>query len=260
MKKILLLDWDIHAERYYNFFLFQKNVNIEVLPQNNSSNLKSVPVVFSLDINQYDMIIFPRPLDFSKWALDFIVKNEYKGLLIIEKMLAKKTQEAKEVINKLLLGNVKFIFFHSRRYDPTESGLLVSESNTVLWPNQYETNMDPIYNVLPNFYDLVYNSFHSTLQINNACICNNRLLLRFNSIIDLYIYDDKKSGNKVKINNKIIEWPNYFLTMEEFFKRINYCDIDFKENIEYELQVIHWLEKITLLLNDCNLCKFSSLI
>ena len=69
------------------------------------------------DIHTYDILVFPKPYCLTEWALNYLCREKYKGVLVVEKLLAKTEEEIHRIMERLT--DIQLYVFHSRLYAPS---------------------------------------------------------------------------------------------------------------------------------------------
>lgn len=240
MKRVLIMEWDPHAEKYYYFFLFREDTYVQVW-DHSSEETDLIPAgIKDPDIHTYDILVFPKPFSLKEWALDYICEQKYQGMLIVEKLLAKSVKEAKHIFERL--SEIRFFVFHSRLYAPSFSEFPSGNENRVAWP--CSGYMSPWYNILPNYLDEVFQKRHQFPQIKNISNEKDKIHIEFEDSGSLMIYSDSTKVDKVTLNENAVEWPNYFVGMKRFFDNLEQEGICQTENFDYEIRLLQRVEQI----------------
>jgi len=240
MKRILIMDWDPHGEKYYYFFLFREDTYVQVWDHSEKGD-ESVPSgIKNPDIHTYDILVFPKPYCLTEWALNYLCKEKYKGVLVVEKLLAKTEEEIHRIMERLT--DIQLYVFHSRLYAPSFTVFPDGAENKVEWP--YYGVMDPMYNIVPNYLDEVFEKRQVFPQLKNSSLEGDKIIFDFYGTGSLTIYPDSGKIERVKLNEAEVEWPNYFLSMKKFFDDLEEGRISRRENLDYEIRMVKEVESI----------------
>lgn len=240
MTNILIIGTGVHAIRYIETFIFKKELNVEIYEYNNKSleiaSKYGINTVKKLsDLQKYHIIFLDVPLEVRNAYIEEIA-DKYSNILLIEKPLALYTEEAKHIKEKC--KNIKLAVIYNRHFETKINFKkeYYSENLIVKWPNLSQDHMDPIINTMANIMDTLFIICgYGKIKIYSVVKNNQDYEINFelnNVNIKIIIYDTNDLEEKVTINNKVLEWPNYFETNTNIIESILKQEIDYEENYE----------------------------
>lgn len=214
--KVLIIGNDIHAKRYKDVLFFRNDLELYYNEYEN--------------INLYDVIIFSVPFMFDyEW---FLKLKYYKNIIIFE-----KCQFEIELINKLI---AKKYIVHLRDFDTNK--FKFKKENQIIWPNLINDGMNEIKHTIPNVLDLIRNNTSNfdinVISINKEEKSYHIKLENDNKLFCIIINNKEKFGDKVILNKKELNWPDYFKCINIMFDKILSNELDDSLDIENKYKTI----------------------
>lgn len=253
MTNILIIGNGVHAIRYLETYLFCNDLNVYFYKYNKDSkniiNKYGAKTESNIEeINKYDVVFLALPIDERDPFLEVLISKNYDGIILLEKPLSMNYLQAKKIL--IRTKNMKLGVIYNRQFEKEidYSKLYYEDTIIIKWPNLARDHIDPIVNTMANILDTLfiicgYNKIKS-LQIKHD-EGNYIVTFRLNkSSIKIKIYDTNDDKDKIKINDKVLEWPNYFETNINIIKEILSSDYDFESNKKKALLNAQTLDKI----------------
>ena len=252
MTNILIIGNGVHAIRYLETYLFCNDLNVYFYDYNKNS--KNIINKYGAkkesnikEINKYDVIFLALPINERKPFLEVLITKKYNGIVLLEKPLSMDYLEAKDILKRT--KKMKLGVIYNRQFEKgiDYSKLYYEDNIRIDWPNLARDHIDPIVNTMANILDTLFiicgYSIIKNLQIQH----DDEYIITFilnKSSIKIKIYDTNNDKDKIKINDKVLEWPNYFETNNNIIKEILSSNYDFESNKKKALLNAQTLEKI----------------
>lgn len=207
--KVLLIGDGPHLNRYIYSFLFNPH-RYECIAYKSTNYLPST-LAFICICEPFGMNTF----------YEQIIKK-YQARVLIEKIPFKNCNDLDSFLDKM--QDAILIPVSVRLYEDKIVNRSNREEYVIEWPNKSNTGMDPIWSTLPNVLDFIVKQF-DVIDIENIEI---KEVYKIANSIDIKIYVQKMvfliriydttSSDKVHVNQKELEWPNYL----DLYSRVIY--------------------------------------
>ena len=200
MNDFLLVGNGVHTERYRDALLFaDSEYKIHVANNLCEDKLTCTNLIICepFFLEKHNTRILPEPI-----KTIILEKLPFRTPLAFFHWLSINREERVRVI-------------HTRLYEkPVFDALHFPKDCTILWPNLYESNMDPFAHTLPNVIDWVCNQLGCTpnqISIESVVFNTDRLnveLSVFTKRIRITLFPGKP-GDRAIVNGVPLKWPNY---------------------------------------------------
>lgn len=224
----------IHTQRYSDALLFYPRVK----------NLALINPAMQIPKNT-DILIISEPYMITEHVIYKIMQCSNIKQILCEKLPSKKIDETQRIIKQL--NEKGLLFIHTRLF---ESGAVLPQRNNidVVWPNNYNSGMDPIWHTLPNILDWIYARVGKIPSlVNTELIFNNNDYILTTELQGRKFSFFIMSGNQddyVYINNEKSPWPNYIDTYHRVFDYFFDNQTLKFENYNYTLSIIGLIESL----------------
>jgi len=179
--------------------------------------------VASLHINQplsgdeSDLVI-TEPFYLSGERLKELKVSGFHGTVILEKLAAHTPEEMRHIREAFLY--CRLYVAHTRLFSQPLS-LPRNGPVHIVWPNLYDTGMDPIWNTLPNIIDAIFLSTGGRmpeLKAVERTATGLALHFQIDSLELVVLLVPGKSDDLVTVNGAYAAWPNAFNTIRGVWK------------------------------------------
>ncbi len=229
-KNVAILGCGAHFERYQQAFFFYPGIgNVTQITLNDITQCES------------DIIVVAEPF-LLRSVLPYLPKSSSQ-IVICEKLPFRESEDYYYFCKHY--SDLKIFFVHTRCYE-NKYYPLYQNNLKIEWPNLYYSNMDPVWNTLPNILDWLFRQKGSFPDISDSQLefKGNIVIFKTRILNDSYTFSiiEGKETDKIVVEGVPYDWPNYVLSYHAFLDQLFHGEIVKEENHKYTLREIEFIK------------------